>query len=165
MLPPTDFMGPPPGVVYRYLFQFSPITLTLTGISRDDKGRCLVREETTATIPDVGVKKDVREYLQYIDGSRVMEAPLSKGGSIPPLIRLDLGGAQWGIPVTLINTGEQIITECNIISVKKQKLFGKTRTVLTVRGKYCVPRKYASGIGLIEEADMRLTCIERTTRQ
>ncbi len=94
-----------------------------------------------------------------------MEAPLSKGGSIPPLIRLDVDGAQWGIPVTLVNTGEQVSTDCNIVSVKKQKLFGKTRTVLTVKGKYCVPRKYASGIGLIEEADMRLTRIEHGAAQ
>ncbi|WP_272698703.1 hypothetical protein [Desulfovibrio sp. Fe33] len=141
------------------------MTLTLTGIRKDDKGGCLVKEEVTATIPDAGVQKTVREYIQYIDGTRLMEAPLSKGGSIPPLIRLDVDGAQWGIPVTLVNTGEQVSTDCNIVSVKKQKLFGKTRTVLTVKGKYCVPRKYASGIGLIEEADMRLTRIEHGAAQ
>lgn len=159
---PADFMGPAPGTVYHYSFQFTPATMTLTGVCKDAKGGCLIKEEMITAIPDIGVRKDVREYIQYTDGSRVMEAPLSSGGSIPPLISLDTGRKQWGNPATRMDTGKRIVTDCTIVSIEKYELFGEIRTVLTVGGEYCMPRKYASGIGLIQEADMHLIRIECT---
>ena len=165
MLLPTDFMGPPPGVVYHYSFTFSDAVLTVTGIGKDGKGGCLMREEMTTTTRDSAVKKDIREYIQYVDGPRLMVAPLPKAGSIPALICLDLSGNRWGFPLTQVDTGKQISADCSIMTIETHQLFGMMRTVLTVGGKYCMPRKYASGIGLIEEADMHLTRIQRCTKE
>ena len=60
-----------------------------------------------------------------------------------------------------VETRTATTSQCNIKKRSEQKIFGEERVVLEISGEYCVPRKYASGIGLIDYAGFKLVRIER----
>ncbi len=163
-LTPEMFMGPEPGTIYYYKDEYSERTMILAGIRYDMKGNLHVKEVITSplgAVPFKGSQVEESRYVFSIVGNRLTRQISPEFGGVFVETYLDTGGEGWSFPVTLHKTGEKVKTVCNIVSKTEQMIFGEIRTILEVRGKLCVPCKYASGIGLIEEAGMQLIKIEK----
>lgn len=161
-LSPADFIGPAPGYVYYYETKHGQ-KMSMHGLTWDRDGSALVEE--TFFFPDemksggMCVDQLSKTHGLHAEGNRLMRKGfgLSKDGWS---IELDLEAPVWGNPFTGPK-GEKGVSQCRTVNLGKQHLFGKQRTVLEVVGEYCVSKKYASGIGLIEYTGFQLIRIEK----
>jgi len=159
---PKDFLGPLPDYVYYYQTEHGQ-KMTLHGLTWDHEGAIVVEQTTffpdDPALADNCVDQLSTVYVLYADGGRLMW----KGFGLVQngyKVQFDLENPIWDNPLRGPD-GEKVPSECRIVETSRQQLFGKERTVIEVAGEFCLPRVYASGIGLIDYAGFRLIRIEK----
>ena len=145
--------------------------MTVRGIAWSDSGVLLVEEETVFPGPlseecgGVGTLSEVHGL--YVVDSRLMRREYPLNGGVKDSILLDLGTGHWANPIAVLPAGTHDVHRatpnlslCSQTDKTQRKLFGKTRTVLSIRCSRSISSKYASDIGLIGQGDMELVHIE-----
>ena len=163
------FLGPAPGVRYFYEDAAGAV-MVLEGLAWEGEGTLLIEQMTifpTSTMClDICDESVTEAHEVHVDGERLMRREFPLNGPVVDKTLFDLGERAWSNPVALLlkeKDGNRLThgrSRCRLNEIPSQVLFGKQRTVLQVQGEHCVFRKYASGIGLIQEAGMKLTRIE-----
>lgn len=165
-----SFLGPIPGVRYFYADGHGT-KMTVRGIAWSNSGVLLVEEETVFTaLPSEecgGVRTLSEVYGLYVVDSRLMRRGYPLNGGVKDSILLDLGAKHWATPVAILPAGTHDLRRatpdlsvCRQTDKTQRKLFGKTRTVLSIQCSHNIPTKYASNIGLIGIGGMELVHIE-----
>ena len=161
---PADFIGPKPGYWYYYEGA-GGLAMRKGGLTWDKEEALIV--ESTMVFP-IKVKPEslcINElgevYGIMADGARLLTKKWGADSGPVRLVEFDTQESSWGRMVTL-PTKKKVMSKCIILSTYKKFLFGKERTVIEVGGDYCIPRTYASGIGLIRfNNDLQLVRIEK----
>lgn len=166
------YLGPFPGV--RFLYETDAgQKMEIRGLTYAQDGALLIEEKTVFPRPQGAVTTGCMTELTTIygisaSGSKLLKKGFPLNGMTGYHTDLDLEEPVWGEDVFLLEHGSRSVgqgrktnAQCSITKQSKQKLFGKERTVIEVSGEYCVSRKYASGIGLIDYAGFRLVRIEK----
>ncbi len=168
----ATYLGPAPGVRLFYEAENGQ-KMEIRGLTYDQDGALLIEERSTLTMLrtafNAGCSTEMTTvYGLSTNGSKIIRKDFPLHGMTGYHTDLDLGGAVWGEEVHLVergsrstDKGKKTTAQCSISKRSKQKFFGKERTVIEVSGEYCVPRTYASGIGIIDYAGFRLVRIEK----
>lgn len=175
LLPAEAYLGPLPGVRYFYATG-QGVEMVVRGLTRDAAGVLLVEE--TVTVPgqlagEPACPQTVTQtYGLYADGARLLRRDYPLNGGTVDTVLLDVRAERWGNPVGVLPAGTHDLrraepgrSECRRVGETQRTLFGEPRTVLSVTCSLAPPAEYASGIGLINMAGMRLVCIEAGGRR
>lgn len=146
--------------------------MEIRGLTYDQEGALLIEEKTKFPTLWAALNAGCTTEISTIygisaSGGRILKKGFPLNGMTGYHTDIDLEEPVWGEEVTVagaVGDGKKTTTQCSIAKRSKQKLFGKERTVLEVSGEYCIPRKYASGIGLIDYAGFKLVRIEKHGR-
>ncbi|WFS63390.1 hypothetical protein LF599_04285 [Pseudodesulfovibrio thermohalotolerans] len=165
------YLGPLPGIRFFYETDGGQ-KMELRGLTYDQEGALLIEEKSLFPTRWAAFNAGCTTELSTIygvlsNGSKLLKKGFPLNGMTGYETDLDLEEPAWGIEITLAElgtkysgAGKKTTSRCSITKRSKQKLFGKERTIIEVSGAYCIPRKYASGIGLIEYAGFKLVRIE-----
>jgi hypothetical protein len=169
-LPAKEYLGPLPGV--RYFYEAGQEGKTVVrGLTWGASGVLLVEE--TVTFPEPFAKEHSCErslsqtYGLYADGARLMRRDYPLNGGVVDTVLLDLQAETWGNPIAVLPAGAHDLrrakagqSECRLVHATHRILFGKTRTILSVKCSLAPPAEYAAGIGLIYMGGLKLVRIE-----
>lgn len=167
------YLGPAPGVRFFYEADNGQ-KIEIRGLTYAQDGALLIEKKLIFPKRSIDFTAGCTTEVTTIhalsaSGNTILKKSFPLNGMTKYHTDLDLVEHAWGEDVVLTKSGssyaigqeKKTASQCSITKRSKQKLFGKERTVIEVSGQYCVPRKYASGIGIIDYAGFKLVRIEK----